>query len=231
LVSLPERRALGLLLVAGSAVLVLFLGFRVVNPRRPVVENTPGFSDPVVGFELASRAEDVFGILGAPGTPERVDAVRRMTLGIRLDFLFLIAYPTFTVAIAMLLAARGAAPSALVAGVLGLALAMALGDALENRELLRLASMLDSAAMAPALIRLRVFTLVKWYALYAAAGVLAFPVWRQPDWWRWSAPLFALAAACGLASLVHLPAIEWGIAPLGAAWLMAYVRAFRRQST
>ena len=32
----------------------------------------------------------------------------------------------------------------------------------------------------------------------------------------------------GLAAIVHLPAIEWSVLPLGIAWLKTYVRAFRR---
>jgi len=42
-------------------------------------------------------------------------------------------------------------------------------------------------------------------------------VWRQRGWWRWRL-FFGVGALLGLASLVHLPAIEWGIAPLGVAW-------------
>src|SRR5205085_6293302 len=94
--------------IAGGAVLVLFLIFQLVNPRQPVVANTPGFRDPVAGFELASSPADVLGILGPPGNPGRAAAVRGMRGGLYLDFLFLLAYPTFYVGIVVLLAARGA---------------------------------------------------------------------------------------------------------------------------
>ena len=49
-------------------------------------------------------------------------------------------------------------------------------------------------------------TLLKWYAVYAAS----------------------LAALLGVAAIVQLPAIEWGVLPLGIAWLMTFVRAFWR---
>jgi hypothetical protein len=222
-----ERRALRWIRVTGSAVLLLFLAFQVVNPRRPVVANTPGFSDPVAGFELASTPDHVFGILGRPGSFQRGETVVRMRLGIWLDFLFLLVYPAFYVAIAMLLVARGNVPRLFAGALLVLPLAMCLGDALENRELLALADTPDASAMWPHLARLRVFTLFKWYALYAASGIIAILVWRQREWWRWSAPLFGVAALLGVASFVHLPAIEWGIAPLGLAWLMTYVWALR----
>ena len=83
--------------------------------------------------------------------------------------------------------------------------------------------------MNPALERLRIFTLVKWYALYAASGLVALYVLREPGWWRWSGVFFALAALLGLAAIVHLPAIEWSVVPLGVAWLMSYVRALRER--
>src|SRR5256885_1807942 len=100
--------ALRLIRIAGTAMVVLFVAFQLVNPRRPVGVNTPGFRDPVLGFELASRPEDVFGILGAPGDPARAGAVSGMQRGLYLDFVFLLAYSTFYAAIASLLAARGA---------------------------------------------------------------------------------------------------------------------------
>lgn len=223
---MSERAAVRLLRITGTAVLLLFLGFQVVNPRRAAVANTPGFSDPVAGFELASTPDDVLGILGAPGHPAREGMVRQMVAGTRLDFLFLVAYPAFTAAIALWLVARGAARP-LAAVVVGLAVVMALGDALENRELLILARTVDPNAMWPALARLRVFTLAKWWAIYLAAALLAVFVVREHGWWRWTAVLFGLAALCGVVSVVHRPAIEWGIAPLGLAWLATYVRAWR----
>jgi hypothetical protein len=224
---MTERRALLGLRVAGSVALVLFVAFQIVNPRRPAVENTPGFRDPVAGFELASTPDHVFGILGRPGSFQRGETVVRMRLGIWLDYPFLLAYPAFYIAIAGLLVARGGVPRPLAGALFALPVAMALGDALENRELLALATTVDPPDMWPHLARLRVFTLFKWYAIYAASGIVALLVWRRRDWWRWSAPFFGLAALLGLVSLVHLPAIEWGIAPLGVAWLMTYVWGLR----
>ena len=224
---MTERRALWVLRLAGSAVLVLFLASVAVAPRAPVRQNTPGFHDPVVGFELASRPEHVIGILGRPGSAERGMVAVRMRLVTWIDCLFLLAYPCLYVGIALLLAAHGRASRGMASVLIALAVAMAIGDALENRELLGLIREVDPARMAPALERLRIFTLVKWYALYAASGLAAFYVLREPGWWRWSGVFFALAALLGLAAIVHLPAIEWSVVPLGVAWLMSYVRALR----
>jgi hypothetical protein len=222
-----ERRACWWLRSAGSAVLVLFLALIAIAPRAPVRLNPPGFTDPVVAFELVSEPEHVFGILGRPGSAERGGVAVRMRIITQLDFLFLLAYPLLYVGIALLLRAHGAPPW-LVPVMVGLAVVMVVGDALENLELLQLMSAVDPASMRPALARLRVFTLAKWYALYAASGMAALFIWRERGWWRWSAPFFGLAGLLGLVSLVHLPAIEWSQAPIGVAWVMTYVRSFSR---
>jgi hypothetical protein len=226
----PGRVARHVIRIAGSAIVLLFVAFQVVNPRTPAVANTPGFRDPVAAFELASRPDDVLGILGRPGDPRRAAIVRGMETGLRLDFVFLIAYPTFYVGIALLLGARRVAGPAVVRAVVALALAMAVGDALENRELLGLCRTIDPAAMVPMLARLAVFTRVKWDALFVASIVVVPGLWRAGGAWRWSAPLFLLAGAIGLVSVVHPPAIEWTIAPLGIAWAIVYVRGFLRTS-
>jgi hypothetical protein len=223
-----ERRALWVLRLAGTAVLVLFLTSVAIAPRTPVRRNTPGFRDPVVGFEFASQPEHVFGIVGRPGSAERGMVAVRMRLVTWIDFVFLVAYPCIYVGIALLLATHGRAPRGIASMLIVLAAAMAIGDALENGELLRLMQEVDPSRMAPALVRLRIFTLVKWYAVYAASGLVAVYVGRETGWWRWSGIFFALAALLGLAAIIHLPAIEWSVAPLGVAWLMSYVRAFRR---
>jgi len=220
-----EQSGIRCVRIAGGAVLVLFLVFQLVNPRQPVVSNTPGFKDPVAGFELASSPADVLGILGPPGNPGRADAVRGMRGGLYLDFLFLLAYPAFYVGIAVMLAARGALARGVAAAVIGLAVVMAAGDALENLQLLRLTETVDPAAMAAPLARLRVFTLAKWWALFAASALLVPALWRHGGGVRWSAPLFALAAGLGFASVVHLPAIEWAIAPLGIGWTIVWIAA------
>jgi len=221
-----ERRALRVLRVAGSAVLLLAAILLTVMPAEPVSENVPGFRNAVIGFELASRPEHVLGILGRPGTPERAEAVRRMDLGNRIDFLYMIAYPALYAGIALLLAAHGRLPRSVATLLLCLPVVMALGDALENRELLVLSGVTDPGGMTGALGRLRLFTLVKWYAIYGASGIAAPFIWGERGWWRWSAVFFGAAALLGLASIVYLPAIEHGSMALIVAWTMTYARAW-----
>ncbi len=222
-----ERRALRYLRATGTAILVLAAALSVVHPAAPVHTNVPGFLMPVTGFELASRPEHVVGLLGEPGSAAHANAARRMRLGTRLDLLFALAYPAFYGAIAAFLRARGRLPYPVALAVYGLALIMATGDLAENRELLRLCEATDAAAMAEPLRRLRVFALAKWYAIYGASALVGVFVRYERGWWRWSAVPFAAAAVLGGASLVYLPAIEWGTLPLFVAWVMTCVRAFR----
>ena len=174
-----ERRALRVLRTAGTAVLVLFVVMTAVGPSRPVTANPPGFATPVAGIELASTPEHVIGILGVEGSPARPAVVWQMRVSLLLDLLFLVAYPTFTVGIALLLRARGRLGPGTAAIVFVLAAVMSIGDLLENREIWLLTWLGDPAEMAPVLARLRVFTLVKWYAIFLSCAILAVGVARE----------------------------------------------------
>jgi hypothetical protein len=226
-----DGQALRLLRVTGCAVLLLSVAMLLVKRGTPVERNTPGFTDPVVGLELASEPAHVLGILGGPTSLERADAVRRMVLVTRIDFLFLIAYPAFHLAMAWLLLGRGAVSRSAAIALVVLPLVMAVGDALENREILVLSDLLDPEAMLPALRRLRLFTTLKWDALFADSALLAALIWRRTEWWRLSAPLFALGAVLGALAAVHPPVIEWAVGPLGVAWATTLAWAFARPAT
>ncbi len=220
-----EARAVRILRAAGTCMLVLVVVMLRTFPSAAVRANLPGFSSPVIGFELAATPEDVAGILGAPGTAEHAEAARRMDRGNRIDFAFMVAYAAFHVGIALLLAAQGA-PRAVVTVLLVFAALMAPFDALENRQLLVLSHATPSPEMTAALARLRAFTLVKWTAIFAFAGLAAPYVWSARGWWRWSAPVFALGALLGLIAIAYLPALEYGANVVAVAWLMTWVRAF-----
>jgi hypothetical protein len=222
------RRATSILRLAGGAMVVLSVALLIVLPAAPARRNLPGLQSPIIGFELARTPDDVAGLLGEPGTPERAEYAARMDRGNRLDFAFMIAYAAFHAAIALRLAARGRLPRPVLVVLLVLAADMLLFDALENRELLLLSTAAPSPDMDAALARLHVFTLLKWYAIFGSAGLLAPFLWREPDWWRFAAPLFALAALLGVVGLGHPPSIEWGAYAIALAWLLTWIHALRR---
>jgi len=169
----------------------------------------------------------VLGILGGPENPARPEAVARMNRGNRIDFLFMIAYPALYVGIVLLLRARGRLPETLGRFLLFLPLVMWLGDRLENRQLLGLAELTDPAAMTGGLARLRPFTIMKWHALFGTSALVAYPIWRDATWWRWTGVIFGLAALIGFSSVVVLPAIEIAAYVLSLAWIGTWVYSLR----
>ena len=222
------RRATSILRLAGAVMMALTVVMLVVFPATPARRNLPGLQSPIIGFELARTPDDVAGILGDPGTPERADFAARMDRGNRLDFGFMLAYAAFHAAIALRLAARGRLPQGVFVVLLVLAADMLLFDALENRELLILSTAAPSPEMDASLGRLHLFTLLKWYAIFGSAGLLAPFLWREPDWWRFAGPVFGLAALLGVVGLVHPPGIEWGAYVIAIAWLLTWIHALRR---
>ena len=222
-----EHLALRMLRWSGSAIIVLSAAMSAILPRAPVRENVPGFVTPVVGIELASSPEHVWGILGHPTSSEYPEVARQMNLGLRLDFLYALAYPTFYLATAFLVITHGHIAPIWRVALLTLPAVMVVGDFLENRELLVLCGAREATEMTGALTRLRPITLVKWFAIYGASAILAVFIWRERGWWRWTAAFFAAAALLGISSVFHLPAIEYGLLPMTVALTMTYVRAFR----
>jgi hypothetical protein len=81
--------------------------------------------------------------------------------------------------------------------------------------------------MTASLARLRIFTLVKWFAIFGFAALVSPDLWRERDWWRWAAPVFALAALVGFAWVVYPPGLEYGGYLVALAWLLTYIRSFR----
>ena len=215
-------RAAGLVMVVLSVVLL------IVFPAAPAKRNLPGIQSPIIGFELARTPEHVADILGDPGTPQREEYAARMDRGNRGDYLFMLAYAAFHAAIALRLAALGRLGRSLLIVLLVLAADMVIFDGLENLELLFLSKAAPSPEMEASLARLHVFTLLKWYAIFGSAALVAPFLWREPDWLRWSAVLFGLAALFGFLGLVHPPGIEWGAYVIALAWLVTWVHALRR---
>jgi len=222
-----ERSAVRLVRLAGAAVLAVGIALAIVMPQKAVTRNVEGLAGAVIGFELATTPEEVFGILGAPDHPQRAATVGAMDRANRIDFLFMLAYPVLAVAIARLLVARGLAPGAFATIVGGLALVMVAGDFIENRQLLALSHLTDPAAMAEPLARLRTATVWKWAALFLSALATARFVWRDASAWRWSAVVFAAAGLLGLSGIVWLPGVEWGANVIGIAWVWSWIHALR----
>jgi hypothetical protein len=222
------RRATWILRISGAVMLAFSAVALSTFPATPVRRNLPGIQSPIIGFELARTPEQVADLLGDPGTAERAEYAARMDRGNRGDFLFMLAYAAFHAAIALRLAALGRLPRAGLIVLLVLAADMVVFDGFENLELLFLSKAAPSPEMHASLARLHIFTLLKWYAIFVSAALLVPFLWREPDWLRWSGPLFGLAAVFGFVGLVHPPGIEWGAYVIALAWLVTWVHSLRR---
>lgn len=223
-----EARAVRLVRLSGGATLLLGIVLFAVMPKAAVRENVDGLRGAVVGLELATTPAHVVGILGQPTDAGHAEMVRAMDLTNRIDFLFMIAYPALSLAIALWLVARGVAPRSLVPPVAVLALAMWAGDCIENLQLLKLSHASDPTAMAGPLAVLREATRTKWSALFMAALVESRFIWRDASGWRWSAVVFLVAGALGVVGLVAwLPGVEHGANLLGVGWAWTWIASLR----
>jgi hypothetical protein len=228
--NLSESFSLLLVRIAGAAVFLLVVVMAMIMPKVPVHRGVDGLQGAVISFELAGTPDDVFAVIGNPGDAERADVVARMDKTNRIDFLFMIAYPLLTFAIAALLVARGAAPAVVSVAVAVLSVAMFFGDATENMQLLGLTQTTDPSQMAPLLTQLRFATVVKWDAIFVAAIIEAMFVMRVAGAWRWSAIFFGLAGVLGLAGAWWRPGIEHGANVLAIAWVWSWIHALRSRA-
>jgi hypothetical protein len=224
-----EARAVWSVRLSGAAVLAFGVALFVLMPKTAVRENVDGLQGAVIGFELATTPAHVLGILGRPDDAARPAMVEAMDRVNRIDFLFMIAYPVLSFAIALWLAARGVAPRWLPPAVAALALAMWAGDFVENLQLLTLSKTIDADAMARPLAILRVATRIKWTALFVTALLEGAYVWRDRSGWRWSALVFVGAGLLGLAGFGWLAGVEHGANLLGVGWLWTWIHALRAQ--
>jgi len=223
-----EARAVRFVRLSGGAVLLLGVILFAVMPKTAVRENVGGLQGAVIGFELASTPEHVLGLLGHPGDVQRPETVQAMDRANRIDFLFMIAYPALSLAIALWLVARRVAPRSLPMVVGVFAVVMWAGDLIENLQLLQLSQTTDPGAMARPLAILWVATRAKWKALFLT-GLLEGPfVWRDASGWRWCALVFVIAGLLGMAGVIAwLPGVEHGANLLGLGWAWTWIHALR----
>ncbi|MCA9690414.1 MAG: hypothetical protein KC636_12450 [Myxococcales bacterium] len=221
-----ERRARRLAQLLGALLIALLVTLLLVAPTTPARPDPRGLASPILAFELARTPAHVLAIFGDAGDPGRAEAVARMDLANRLDYLYLLVYPGFLAAIAWLLALRGVMARGLFYVVVALAAATAVSDALENVALLTLSGLTEPAAMEAPLARLQRWTACKWGGIFVATALLGVGARTIPGRLRVAAPFCLLTALCGLLALVEPRAIEWSAAPMVLAWGALWLYAF-----
>ena len=194
------RRPAGLVLLAAAATLILGALMGIQGARSHVLP-LPELQTLILRFELARSVAEVASLLGDPASPQ--GQLLRATLNLinTTDFAFALAYPLLNVAMVAFVAARRA--RAWVSVAAALALAMTVGDFLENRALIALAS---AATPDPEQVQhLQLATSVKWGALYLCAGVLGAALLRGGAGRRALALLAFGGGALGLFAVLWPP--------------------------
>ncbi len=221
----PPRRHARRVILAAAATFLVAAAMAIAGSGMPPASESSPYATAIVALELARTPAEVLAALGPPSGDAR-EVLRRVVL---IDFGFLVLYPLLSVALVAFLARERPWRIPAVA----FAVAMAAGDALENRALLAVLEEPSAAALAS----LGLWTTVKWAALFASTLLVAVLAWRRGGLARGLAGLAAITSVAGLVGLVA-PAqralIEIaGIYGTGLTWLVVTAMAmasFRKRS-
>lgn len=155
----------------GFAALAMTLFLTAISPKE-VGPLPQGFITPVLAFEFAQTESEVLQLFRSPSVAEAMDRVNRW------DFLYILLYGTF-LAVFDLACARESGNRLCVAAAV-LAMIIVAADALENVVLLGLSyrTTLDGGYLGDLLLRLRLYTWVKWGGL-AAYFLLLWPYFQN----------------------------------------------------
>lgn len=223
--------ALGYITYAGS-------GGDVVTPAT--YPNRHHFTQAIFWFELLDSREELFEALGDPGTPQGAAMRRIMDVTNTYDVLLFSAYPPFfallLVLVHLLLRRDDADPPAalpiLVAGIVVCAV-MPLADHMENVQLLKLTTFAAPGDVDDGVIAaLKVWTRIKWGAIFAVTALLALRYWRYFIDSRF--PRYAFTGIYGITAVVGSISlmfdgtrflIEAASTTMGIGWLVSAVHA------
>jgi hypothetical protein len=153
-----------------------------------------GLRTPVLAFEVARDRDEIERMFGAPESVERSAYRAAMVRATWIDFGLLLGYGALLAAIAASFAAAEEEQARRQRARLAMTLAVAAAvlDALENRELLAIAHALDGeGGYAIALSHLPLYVWPKWVALSLWFVLLAGRLWRAGG-------AFRLAACAGV---------------------------------
>jgi hypothetical protein len=156
--------------ILGLGVIAMTLFLAALGPRE-FGELPPGFFTPVIAFEFAESPSEVWRMFIPLGAADAMDRVNRW------DFLYMLLYGLFLVAFSVACARRTGKQFYYFSAALALGIIVV--DALENVQLLGLTYRvgLDGGHLDDLLLRLKVFTWLKWGGL-ALYFLLLWPYFR-----------------------------------------------------
>ncbi|MBL8019944.1 MAG: hypothetical protein JNM27_09780 [Leptospirales bacterium] len=196
------------------------------------------FQNPIVEFELALSAQEVFDVLLDPGSAEGKTLRAQMDRVNYADYVFMLCYSAFNACMFLFLGALNRARSRPFFASnrfmnLGLALAivMLLGDAIENVQLLKLTNYQTLQEIPGSLLNLLiVFTRIKWVALFGSAILLgmAYAAYLGRSAGVVVTFLYCIGGAMGLVSMavpMARPLAEVGTSLMAIGWIVTLVHA------
>ena len=153
----------------GICVIITSIVMLTVFPNK--VQKLPeGFITPIIAFEFIQTPQEVLDLFGPVESERHQELVKAMDLGNRIDFLYMVLYNTFLFVfcwkVSMITGRKVYLLGSLMACVI------LAGDFLENIQLLKITSHLDSGSFTPQLALLRIFTWQKWGGMVVAFLIL-----------------------------------------------------------
>ena len=172
---------------AGIATLLSFIIMAAQSggPLKPADHpNERGFNSAIIWFELLDSRDELFLVLGDPGSDIGRELRQRLDTANRYDFAFMVCYSCFYASLFVLLFAllrdvRMRIDRIVLIAGLSLSLFMLVGDFNENLRLLELSGFGDLTEVREgAITMLRVWTRVKWFSIFIAGLLLAWQYFR-----------------------------------------------------
>jgi len=155
--------------IIGICVIITSIVLLMIFPGR-AHRLPPGFFTPIIAFEFIQTPQEVLDLFGPVESEQHQELVKAMDLGNRIDFLYLVFYNAFLFVfcwkVSMITGRKVYLLGSLMACVI------LAGDFLENIQLLKITSRLDSGSFTPQLALLRIFTWQKWGGMVVAFLIL-----------------------------------------------------------
>lgn len=155
--------------LVGLAVIVMSLVLLAVFPSK-AFRLPHGFMTPIIAFEFIQDKEDVNALFGPADSPVRGNTIRKMNLGNRLDFGYMILYGSFLFILCLQTYLLTGKRWFLLGGLVSFIVLAA--DMLENVQLLGITALLAEGNFGEHLRLLRFFTWLKWGGIVAVFLVL-----------------------------------------------------------
>lgn len=155
--------------LVGLAVIVMSAVLLTVFPSK--ASRLPhGFMTPIIAFEFIQDKDDVDALFGPADSPVRENTIRKMDLGNRLDFGYMILYGSFLFIFCLQTYLLTGKRWFLLGGLASFAVLAA--DMLENVQLLGITALLAEGNFDGHLRLLHLFTWLKWGGIVAVFLIL-----------------------------------------------------------